>query len=90
MESHAETQHKVSFIESLDFDQCLQWVGAVFIIGGHSLNAIGGMDPWNIVSFFLGTIAFLTWTIRVGNRPQMLVNFIAITTCLLGFYRVWA
>lgn len=68
----------------------LQWVGAVFIILGHSLNALGNQDPWNIVAFFLGTIAFFTWTIRVGNRPQGLVNVIAITTCLLGFFRAWA
>jgi hypothetical protein len=73
-----------------NIDEALQWSGAVFIILGHSLNAIGGQDPWNIAAFFLGTIAFLAWTLRVNNRPQMLVNVIAITTCLLGFYRAWS
>jgi hypothetical protein len=70
-------------------NEALQWVGAVFIILGHSLNALGNLDPWNIVAFFLGTIAFLTWTIRVGNRPQGLVNVIAMATCLLGLLRAW-
>ena len=70
-------------------NEALQWVGAVFIILGHSLNAVGDLDPWNIVAFFLGTIAFLTWTIRVGNRPQGLVNVIAMATCLLGLLRAW-
>lgn len=71
-------------------NEALQWVGAVFIILGHVLNAVGNQDPWNIVAFFLGTIAFLAWTIRVGNRPQGLVNIIAITTCLLGLFRAWS
>jgi hypothetical protein len=70
-------------------NEALQWIGAVFIILGHSLNAVGNLDPWNIVAFFLGTIAFLTWTIRVGNRPQGLVNVIAMATCLLGLLRAW-
>ncbi len=66
----------------------LQWVGAVFIIAGHVLNSIG-IDGWNILAFFLGTIAFLTWTIRVANKPQMLVNAVAIATCGAGLYRAW-
>ncbi len=70
-------------------NEVLQWVGAIFIILGHVLNAVGNQDPWNIVAFFLGTIAFLAWTIRVGNRPQGLVNVIAMATCLLGLLRAW-
>jgi len=71
-------------------DEALQWAGAVFIIAGHVFNALGNMDPWNIVAFLLGTIAFLTWTIRTRNRPQFVVNAVAISTCLLGLFRAWA
>ena len=68
-----------------DVDEVLQWAGAVLIIAGHSLNAIGpSMYPYNIVVFALGTVAFLTWAIRAGNRPQMAVNLVSIAIGLVG------
>jgi len=68
-----------------DLDEVLQWTGAVLIIAGHSLNAIGPtMHPYNIVVFALGTVAFLTWAIRAGNRPQMAVNLVSIAIGLVG------
>lgn len=66
----------------------LQWTGAVFIILGHLLNTLD-IDGYNIVAFFLGTIAFLAWSLRVGNRPQLTVNLVAITVCAAGLYRVF-
>ena len=64
-------------------DELLQWIGAVFIVAGHTLNAVGpSVYPYNIVTFFLGTLLFLIWCIRVSNRPQMFVNIISIT---IGF-----
>lgn len=69
----------------LDFDEVLQWAGAVLIIAGHSLNAAGPrMYPYNIVVFALGTVAFLIWAIRAKNRPQMAVNFVSIAIGLVG------
>jgi len=69
----------------LDFDEVLQWAGAVLIIAGHSLNAIGpSMYPYNIVVFAVGTVAFLIWAIRAGNRPQMAVNLVSIAIGLVG------
>jgi hypothetical protein len=68
-----------------DVDEVLQWAGAVLIIAGHSLNAIGPtMYPYNIVVFALGTVAFLTWAIRAGNRPQMAVNLVSMAIGLVG------
>ena len=69
----------------IDVDEVLQWAGAVLIIAGHSLNAIGpSMYPYNIVVFAVGTVAFLTWAIRAGNRPQMAVNLVSIAIGLVG------
>lgn len=69
----------------LDLNEVLQWAGAVLIIAGHSLNAIGpSMYPYNIVVFALGTVAFLIWAIRAKNRPQMAVNFVSIAIGLVG------
>ena len=66
----------------------LQWLGAVFIIAGHVLNAMG-VDGYNILAFTLGTVAFMTWAIRVANTPQTIVNVVAITTCAVGLYRAF-
>jgi energy-converting hydrogenase Eha subunit E len=68
----------------------LQWLGAAFIIIGHVTNAIGPSTyPWNIVAFTLGTAAFLTWAVRILNRPQMLVNIVALVTCIIGLVTAW-
>ena len=69
-------------------DDILQWVGAVFIIAGHSLNAVGpGAHPWNILAFFLGTLAFFIWTVRVANKPQMTVNVVALVLGVFGLLK---
>lgn len=70
------------------FNEILQWIGAVWIIAGHSLNALGpAVYPYNILAFFVGTLFFLYWTFRVANMPQMLVNIIAIIISGIGLYR---
>jgi hypothetical protein len=66
----------------------LQWVGALFIIAGHVLNAMGA-DGYNIAAFTVGTVAFMAWAIRVANKPQTLVNVVAITVCVVGLFRVY-
>ena len=69
-------------------DEVLQWVGAVLIVAGHALNAIGpAVYPYNIAVFALGTVAFLVWASRVGNKPQMAVNVVSIAIGLVGLYK---
>ncbi len=73
-------------------DELLQWVGALAIICGHVLNTLGSQyhqDQWNIVAFTVGTVCFLLWAVRVANKPQMMVNVVAMTTCLVGLFRAW-
>tara|TARA_R110000868_G_scaffold58349_3_gene180232 strand:+ start:617 stop:832 length:216 start_codon:yes stop_codon:yes gene_type:complete len=68
----------------LEINDILQWTGAVFIIAGHSLNAVGpAAYPYNILAFFLGTILFMAWSIRVANKPQLLVNIVALAIGLM-------
>jgi hypothetical protein len=68
-------------------DEALQWAGAVAIIAGHVLNSIGPrMYPYNIVVFAVGTVLFLTWAIRLRNRPQAVVNVVALAIGLVGLY----
>ena len=74
----------------LEINDVLQWTGAVFIIAGHSLNAVGpSVYPYNILAFFLGTVLFLTWTIRVANKPQLMVNIVALAIGASGLYRAF-
>ncbi len=71
-------------------NELLQWIGAVFIIAGHSLNAVGpAVYPYNIVAFFIGTILFLIWSLRVSNRPQLLVNVVALSIGATGLYKAF-
>jgi hypothetical protein len=69
-------------------DDTLQWTGAVAIIAGHVLNAVGPeVYPYNIAVFAVGTVAFLAWAIRVANKPQAVVNIVALAIGLVGLYK---
>jgi hypothetical protein len=74
----------------LEINEVLQWTGAVFIIAGHSLNAVGpAAYPYNILAFFVGTVLFMAWSIRVANKPQLLVNIVALAIGLTGLVKAF-
>jgi len=71
-------------------DDILQWTGAAAIIAMHVLNAMGPEAyPWNIVAAFIGTVAFLAWTVRVRNLPQFTVNLVALAIGFVGLYKAF-
>ena len=77
---------------NINKDEVLQWSGAFFITAGHVLNTMGSAyhkDVWNIIAFAIGTLLFLTWTIRVANKPQMAVNIAALATMAVGLFRAF-
>ena len=77
-------------MNKLNINEILQWTGAVFIIAGHSLNAVGPVaHPYNILAFFVGTILFMAWTIRVANRPQLMVNVVALGIGIVGLVKAF-
>ena len=68
----------------------LQWAGAVLIIAGHSLNAVGpAAYPYNILAFLLGTVMFLAWAVRVANKPQITVNVVSVAIGAAGMIRAF-
>jgi len=74
----------------LEINEILQWSGAVFIIAGHSLNAVGpAAYPYNILAFFLGTVLFMAWSIRVANKPQLMVNIVALCIGISGLVKAF-
>jgi hypothetical protein len=73
--------------QMLNKNDALQWTGAVAIIAGHVCNSIGPSTyPYNIAVFAVGTVAFLTWAVRVRNMPQAVVNLVALAIGLVGLY----
>lgn len=75
---------------TINKNEVLQWTGAFFITVGHVLNTSGSAyhkDIWNIAAFAIGTLLFLTWTIRVANKPQMAVNIAGLATMAVGLYK---
>ena len=75
----------------LTWNDLLQWAGAVAIIAGHVLNAIGpSVYPYNIIVFAVGTVLFLTWALRVRNRPQAVVNVVSLAIGILGLVNAMA
>ncbi len=60
------------------------------IILMHVLNAMGPEAyPYNIIAAFVGTVAFLAWTVRVRNLPQFTVNVIALAIGFVGLYKAF-
>jgi hypothetical protein len=45
------------------------------------------MYPWNIIVFAIGTVMFMLWALRVGNRPQLMVNVVSLAIGLVGLYK---
>jgi len=66
----------------------IQWVGTAFILGMYVIMSyFPQLHPWNIILGFLGGTCFFTWTVRVRNYPQMVINAVAITLCLGGLLK---
>ena len=69
----------------------LQWTGTVCLLTMYVLMSFAPhLHPWNIVAGIGGGICYLAWTIRVNNRPQLIVNAVAITIGLAGLLKAWA
>ncbi len=72
-------------------NEVIQWLGAVAIVAGHVLNAVGpAAYPYNIIVFAIGTVLFMSWAIRVKNRPQLMVNLVSLAIGLVGLYKAFA
>lgn len=74
-----------------NLDEALQWTGTACLLAMYALMSFyPDLHPWNIVAGICGGACYLTWTVRVANRPQMLVNIVAITIGAAGLLRAWA
>lgn len=65
----------------------IQWLGTVCILSMYVLMNFFrdlGLDPF---AGLLGGVFFAAWAYRTVNKPQMLVNGVAITVCVVGLIK---
>jgi len=66
----------------------IQWVGTAFVL---SMYLVMNVFPEHILYIqlfgLLGATTFFTWTVRVKNYPQMVINVVAMTLCVVGLLR---
>jgi hypothetical protein len=69
-------------------NELIQWVGTGFVLMMYLVMNVFPEHIFYIQLFgLLGAASFFTWTVRVKNRPQMLINVVAIVLCVLGLVR---
>lgn len=66
-------------------NEIIQWVGTGFVLVMYYLmNIRPDLAPYNLVAGLCGSIAYFIWTLRVKNYPQMVINIVAMTLCVVG------
>lgn len=70
-------------------DNMLQWTGTVCILLMYVLMNFFRELQLDALAGLLGGVCYLAWTIRVANKPQMLVNAVAITVCAVGLFKTY-
>jgi hypothetical protein len=74
----------------LTWNDLLQWTGTVCLLTMYTLMSFfPHLHPWNIVAGICGGACYLAWTVRVANKPQMLVNGVALVIGLAGLVKAW-
>lgn len=73
-----------------EIDNTLQWAGTACLLTMYVLMSFfPQLHPWNIVAGVCGGVLYLAWTVRVANKPQMIVNAVAIAIGLAGLFNAW-
>jgi hypothetical protein len=74
----------------LPLNDLLQWTGTACLLAMYVLMSFyPHLHPWNIVAGLCGGACYLAWTVRVANKPQMIVNGVALAIGLAGLFRAW-
>ena len=68
----------------------LQWAGTSALLTMYILMSFfPQLYPYNLVAGCCGGLLYFTWSVRVHNRPQVLVNLAGIVVTLAGLYKAW-
>ena len=69
-------------------NETIQWIGTAFILGMYVIsNFFPGLDTLRNSVALGGAICFFTWSYRVSNRQQMIINGVAIALCCAGLLK---
>ena len=72
----------------MKLNDLIQWIGTVNILAMYVvMNYFPNLHPWNIIFGLAGAVCFFTWSTRVQNRPQQLINAVAIAVCVGGLFK---
>lgn len=72
----------------MKLNEVIQWMGTVFVLTMYVIMSwFPHLYPWNVAAGLIGGLLFLAWTIRVKNWPQLIINVVAITVCVVGLIR---
>lgn len=70
-------------------NSALQWTGTCFILLMYVLMNFFRELQLDAVAGLLGGLCYFAWTVRVANKPQMIVNVVAIAVCTVGLIKVY-
>jgi hypothetical protein len=73
----------------MKLNEVLQWTGTTCILVMYVLMNFFRELKLDPLFGLLGGLCYVIWAYRVANKPQMLVNVVAIAVCVVGLYRVW-
>ena len=74
----------------LPLNEVLQWAGTACLLVMYMLMSFfPDLHPWNIVAGVCGGACYFAWTVRVANKPQMIVNGVALAIGSAGLLRAW-
>ena len=66
----------------------LQWLGTACLIAMYVvMSYFPELHPVNIILGLLGGVFYFAWSVRVANKPQMIVNAAGVLVCVGGLIR---
>jgi hypothetical protein len=69
-------------------NETIQWIGTAFILVMYVIsNFFPGYDTLRNSVALGGATCFFTWSYRVKNRQQMIINGVAIALCCAGLLK---
>jgi len=69
-------------------NETIQWLGTAFILAMYVIsNFFPGYDNLRNAVALAGAACFFTWSYRVMNKQQMIINGVAIVLCVVGLFR---
>jgi hypothetical protein len=73
---------------TLKINDILQWAGTICFMAMYTLMSLN-LYPYNIIAGMAGSTCYLIWTVRVVNKPQMLVNAVGLAVCVAGLVKAF-